>query len=159
MYFEVIDPEKKQKCIDWATGRNATTKAALRFSRRVGGSRRRVASSNSIFARRFGIYFSKTPDEKLWKQDETKTCWIPRRGSKAARKLSDELRQIENMDGNYHCDLGKIIGLDFLHCPGIRITKDDRVFISVGDDWKVPRKGLKRISDIEYEKLTQAQPR
>jgi hypothetical protein len=158
IYFEVTGKKIKEKILDWFRRRDEVTAARYRFSRRVGGSRTRFVSMSSVLGHgSFGITFNKDPDAKLWRYvrpNDGPGYWTPRRSTKAGKELSEQMRKLRTPR---YGELSKIIEMEifkgfFARAPQVH-QRGDRLFLCLPDDYK-PIRGVKRISDLKYERLT-----
>ncbi len=131
--------------------------AAMRTLAKQHGSKT-IGHSSSPFTR-FCVYFEGDLPP-LWKRLKGSKACMPRMTSKEGKEIGKQIRELERQtpDGN---DLANFIGMaGFNGCswktPGLHEAKNGK-FIIVTPDEFTPKRAvanqLKRISDIEYEKL------
>ena len=157
-YFEITSKKLKDKVMDWVRHREEIREARYRFSRRVGGKRHSYITLTSVLGgEQFGILFAKMPDPKIWRWVEPNSpgpgYWKPRLASKVGKKLAEEMRALNVQSG----ELTRIIKMEVFsgfnaRSPGMKQV-GDRIFIITPDDYK-PIRGIKRISDLTFERLT-----
>jgi len=116
-----------------------------------------VTLSSVLGGEQFGICFTKMPDPKIWRHVNPKcggpVYWTPRLASKVGKQLASEMMALAVPSG----ELTEIIKMKMFkglsaRSPGLRIVSQ-RIFIIVPDDYK-PIRGIKRISDLTFERLT-----
>lgn len=139
-------------------------KQVLRFSRRHGGSRTRFGYDSSAWSVRISILFNNVDrvDQKKWRrcvrgEDE---FWVPKRTAKKLCKEFAELEKAFPTAGDLRKLLGskedmRLAGRSITFGPAIAVAKVESgdVYVRVAGEFKPPS-GLRRISDLEYERLT-----
>lgn len=150
-FYLVKSPELIDKINDWALIRVQTHNKILNLSRRYGGSRNRIGTSETWGVRSFGFVFNKEPDKKIWKKEHKGSkFWIPKYSSEIGKKIREEIKEILKDGGNI-IEVGNFIGLKDAFCVvGIRLILGN-IYIVVGDDWNFNKDGLERVSDIFIE--------
>jgi hypothetical protein len=109
----------------------------------------------SYEGRMFGLCTN--PGGLLWRWDNKMSSYVPRKNSKEGRDIFKELYNDET-----YVQPGRLLGdrldmqifIGFTLCsPGVvRISERRYLLTCVDKTWKVPE-GVKRISDIEYERI------
>lgn len=159
MYFEVVG-KTKEKLLDIQKRRVSGMKAIKAFAKKHGA--KDFALDQSHYVRMWLIF--ENPDLKVWKQDKRdKRYCQPRMGCKEGKSINKEMDHIcAAMPSG--AEIAGVIKMQVFgagdgglvwRTPGM-VVKNDRVLVKVPDDFKVHeslKKDLKRISDIEYEKL------
>lgn len=136
----------------------------LKISRKFGASRTRyVCNKNQGDLEPVGLIFknSNKVDQKLFKQHKIdKEIWIPRAGIKAGKELLNKFRSFKKDHYSKLCDLinFKHVGINSTGHPCWRYPKCQKIMdtwiIAVPHDSPIKGiRGVKRISDIEYENL------
>lgn len=148
-HYKVTSKELKEKLDDWSDRRMKAEAEVLKLSRKYGGSRTKFAESQGFGGRSFAFHFTKEPDKKHWKAKGS--FWLPKVSTKQGTEIDEKLREIKKTDGDT-CEIGDMIGMNFLQTPGIQKLGDD-YYISTGTGWKINTKGLRRVSDVTIEKL------
>jgi len=105
-----------------------------------------------------GVSFDKVPDLKIWKflnEDN----YLPKGNTKVGKAIAKEVKQIE-CKAFVNSDFAKIIWPDFSWMshttPGI-LSINGTIYVDADDDYTPPKelsRYIKRISDLEYEKVT-----
>jgi hypothetical protein len=157
-YFEVTGKKLKAQVFEWAHRCDEIRQARYRFSRRVGGKRDQYVTLSSVLGgEQFGICFTKMPDPKIWRHVNPRcggpVYWTPRLTLKAGKELAAQMTALRVPSG----ELTKIIKMKMFNglsarSPGFRMV-GERIFIIAPDDYK-PIRGIKRISDLQFERLT-----
>lgn len=137
---------------------DAAIKEMFDFAKRFGTNKIRCSMSYGV---RWSLDFEDESkvDKKLWKRDDS-GGWRPKESTPEGKKLAAEKKAIAERCPS-GSELGRIIGLEELkglrwRTPGM-VTVGRRVFLTVPPDYRPPKSladQLKRISDIEFEKLT-----
>jgi hypothetical protein len=171
-YYEARG-ELKKKLLDFQARRTAAFKAMADFSIAQGGGRE-IVISNMAFGVKFGVTKRPQPngsgrhplnDDAIWKPWGP-NGYIPRASTKAGKAIRAAMDKLQEAcpHGN---ELAKLIGgpkVDIFFeddrglvwaTPGIEVH-GKRVLVSYSNPKFKSPADLKRISDIEYEKITAA---
>ncbi len=151
MYYRVKSTTLAAKIEAWMEKRQEAIDAFMRLSRRVGASRNRYGSSDNFGGRVFLFVFNREPDRKHWKQSH-EGYWSPKLSSKVGKAIADEVQAIQNKDSQRE-HLSQLFGINnFWHHVGIQLVGTQWV-VNFKEEWKFSTLGLKRISDVQLEKL------
>ena len=155
-FYEITTKKLKQQALEWDEERQRVHKESLRFSRRQGASRTKVGRRNG----RLSLVFNNPDkvDTTIWKKvgtDNGNTFYEPYR-KKKNKALIAEMEALRMPEFNPMKEL-KLEHVSFRN-GGLCVNRvqtavrDGRVIIGMPDDYK-PIKSLKRVSDVEAEKL------
>lgn len=160
MYFEVVG-QTKEKLLEFQERHVSGMKSIKAFAKKHGAKDFALEQSQYV---QFWLILE-NPDLKVWKQHkQDKRYCSPRLGCKEGKAIDKEMREIcaAMPSGS---EIAKTIKMQVFgagegglvwRTPGM-VVKKDRVAVKVPDDFKVHaslKKDFKRISDIEYEKLS-----
>jgi hypothetical protein len=130
---------------------------ALKFSRKVGGDKRKIALSDGIGGIRIAIIFKEEPDRNIWKMcnRDSPTEWVPKR-SKIAKETRNEFDAIEDSFPS-RWDFYKALNYEPFNNGFGRFQEYRGTWIfATGDKFKPSKKQqckMERISDVEYEAM------
>ena len=138
--------ERRSKCV----------KKMQSFCRKYGGKKARLLTSNSVFSVCFAIYTDAEMDKSIWKRTSLDLGWVPRASSKAAKAIKTEMDAIAR-EMPTTSELAKILSVSVfdgrhLTGPGVRIVAG-KIYVSTQQNFP-GAKGLKRISDLAFERAT-----
>jgi hypothetical protein len=156
-YWKVED----QKIIDaietYFTEHKNAIKSVARFSRKVGGHRTKFGTKSSTFSGRtyISIFFKETPDRTLWKSADKipNQFWVPKVKDKVLKATFEKV-QSEFPSFGFLAAAIKFkewVG-NRVRSPGLQ-NHHGHWYILTADDYKGV-KGLKRLSDIEFEEVS-----
>lgn len=139
--------------------REACRKEMFAFAKRNGT--KKIGIHDGVFGC-FALAFDTPPDPKLWKEIKaSRGFYVAKQSTKAGKALYDEMRQLDAKLPS-GIEVNRILGIeDFIfggvwHTAGCKVF-GDRVIVVTNDEYKPPKavaKCLKRISDLEFERLS-----
>lgn len=158
-HYRVVGEDISKFLDDWQSRWDEAKSELLRFSRRVGGHPNQYGSAMSFGRPVVAIKFiTKSSGVTTAPNGDWKACgdfWVPRRGTKAQRALSDELKAIEQSFPSLQ-EIGDRIKMPLFSGCHWRTVGVNRVrgewYLVVPDDYK-PIAGLERVSDIDMEAM------
>ena len=160
-YYRVTGKKLEKFLVDFYKEYDKALNTGRRFSRRQGGHRDRIGTIQVWGTTNLAIVFKNEPDKSLWKisHKDSSEFWVPKR-NQAAKKLREEFETLERAVPD-KCDISEAIGFngffgdsDFAYYD-VGVGCYDSTWVLALPDYYKPKKGigLKRISDIVFEKL------
>lgn len=159
IYFEVTGKKLKTQMVDWLNKGCEIRKARYRFSRRVGASRTTFVVFDSVFGHSsFGLTFNKDPDPKVWRYVKSNGrgpgYWTPRLANKDGKKLSEQMKKLRTLSTSEMSKLVKLEVFKGMYARAVNMwLVGERLLLAMPEDYK-PIRGIKRISDLAFERLT-----
>lgn len=159
-YYKVTGKKLTEFLVDWHERYYAALEDVRKFSRRVGGHRKNIATGMGWGDTHITIVFTNPPDKALWKKSykDSEEYWEPKR-NKAAKVLREEFEKLEKAIPT-RGELDDFVkfqpfgGNTFVYHP-LGAEKFDKLWVvSLPDYYELPKGvSLKRISDLTFEKL------
>lgn len=152
-YYEA-QGETLKKLVEFGKAREAAVRRVRKFCREIGA---KEYATNGFHSHPTWFSFKEPPDKKVWKKHKDAELYAPRLSTKAGVELHARMTKLHIPGGD---DVAKIIGMKTFgamgggigwRTPGLHVF-GKRYIVTVPDD--VTPKGCKRISDVEYERLS-----
>lgn len=143
----------RKDLLEWEAKRIEGLKTARRFARGQGASSR-IKYATSLLGMSLGFIFKAEPDFTLWRNpgrgsNIDRSCWVPRRATKAAKELSDELHEIE-ISIPSHFMVARMIKMDGFSTPGVCI-EGNNAYLVTPESFK-GHSDLTEITNVTYRK-------
>ena len=162
-YYKVTGKKLAEFLTDWHERYYVALGEVQKFSRRVGGHRKNIATGSNWGCTSISIVFKTPPDKTLWKKSHHTTAefWQPKR-NKASKALREEFDAIEKAIPT-RGEIDEVVkfapfGGGDVRYYNLGAERFDDTWVLAFPDYYEPPKGigLKRISDIAFEKLETA---
>lgn len=160
-YYKVTGKKLSEFLTDWHQRYYDALKEVRKFSRRVGGHRKNIATGSSWGCTSISIVFKTPPDTKWWKKShkDSDEFWQPKRNGIVLRKEFDAIEKaIPTRDEIHDFVKFKPFGGGDMCYYNLGAEKFDETWILSFPDYYKPPKGMGiiRISDVAFEKLEAA---
>lgn len=156
-FFKVTDKNVEKLMEKFFDDYNSAFDDMLRFSRRQGGSRSRLGISKPWGSYSVAIVFTKQPDRSIWKKarKDSSEYWVP----KATAKAKEINKEFQALVAAFPVkwDVYNALEYDPFNFGFGNWSKHCGIWVlATGADFEPKnkqKKQLKRMSDVEYEKL------
>lgn len=162
-YYKVTGKKLSEFLADWHQRYYDALEEVRKFSQRVGGHRKNIATGSNWGSTHISVVFKNPPDKALWKKShkDSDEFWQPKR-TKANKALCEEFDAIEKAIPTRD-EIDEVVKFEAWNGGSmcyynIGAEKFDETWVLSFPDYYKPPAGLgiKRISDIAFERLEAA---
>lgn len=157
-YWELFGPVRKT-VLEMMESRRLKLREAADLVKKLGADQ--LATAESGLGVEIAAVFKTPPDPKLWKANKhNKEAYHPRKTSKEGREIDKQFYELGRSIPN-GMKMAEVIEMEVFngcqwYTPGVTLS-GKRVFVSTPDTYEPPTKlkrHIKRVSDLDYEKIT-----